>query len=493
LSLKAASCVFDLCRFQNYISIKDQMIRAHLISEWLATSGVLGKDVNDILVIGAGVAGVCTAALLAEYGLRAEGRVEVTLVDKQNDLFTAQETCDSRFVSLTQYDWPAAHYRSHAWPGAGDVFQAEITPGTFRLTVPTKPTPASDLVKRWRDEFAAWHAATPSLVWRWNTEAVLPPKMPSRRPVTITMKTGTSTSNEKFDLVIVARGFAQANIPRINGSKLRAKAFWEHDDYADSTGRYAGKDFAIVGYGDGALQDFLRLVCDPHLNSASEIVDRIERTFLSLASAPTQWAAPSHGLPHFKVVVATVPTSLSPREEWLRMLRDLADIDRQTALATPWDTNNRRGANDLQNDVEWIVDRFASTHAAALVPAIDATLRSPADALASITLVAPDPFPSKCYMLNRFLFTLIRWRLQYGPAHSGHPRFTSVADKVNSSALSRIGARYRISLKSSIDVDEIVWRAGVRRRKPASLVQGLRIGIGTHALPFYPPDRFRKS
>jgi hypothetical protein len=493
LSLKAAGCVFDLCQFQSYISIKDQMIRAHLISEWLASTGVLGAGVNHVLVVGAGVAGVCTGVLIAEYGLKAKGAVKVTLVDGRNDLFTAQETCDSRFVSLTQYDWPGAHYNSHAWPNAGDIFQAHIASGTsFRLTVPASPTRASDLVKQWRDDFAAWHTTmTTKLIWRPNTIAVLPSVLPSCPPVRMSMSTANTATqwNEYFDLVIVASGFAQETVPKIGGVNI-AKAFWEHDDYADPGVSHAGKDFAIVGNGDGALQDFLRLVCDPRLKSVSAIVDRIEARFLSPANAPTPWVPPSYGA-RFPAPVVTAPTSASPGKTWLRMLRYLADIDRQATLVAPWDSDNRRGMADLQADVEWIVHRFASTHAATLVPAIDAVLRSPADALGSITLVAPNPFPSKCYMLNRFLFTLIKWRLTHGPAAAGHPRFTSVQEKVDASQLSRVRGRYRLPLTNPLQVDEVVWRVGIGRDKPVSLVEGLRVAIGKHALPFYPPNRFR--
>lgn len=491
LPLKAASCVFDLCQFQSYISIKDQMIRAHLLSEWLVSTGLLGTDIRRVLVVGGGVAGVCTSALIAEHARYAAGPLAVDLVDGRNDLFTAQESCDSRFVSLTQYDWPGAHYDSHSWPNARDIFQAHVMPGpSFRLTVPPAPTRASDLVKQWRADFIAWQGRTRApLTWRPNTVAALPVAVPAHGPVTVTITPlqGAPPRPETFDLVIMASGFAQETIPKLGGVKI-ATAFWEHDDYTNPRVSHAGKDFAIVGYGDGALQDFLRLTCDPQLRSASEIVDRIQSAFLAMGVAspvlPSHRPAGSYGM----MIVG--PGAASLREDWLRLLSHFADVDRQTTLASPWDSDDRRGMADLQADVEWLVDGFARTHPAALVTAIDAVLRSRADALGSITLVAPNAYPSKCYMLNRFLFTLIRWRLVHGPP-SWHPRFGSVAEKVDATRLSRVGGRYRLPLTTPIDVDEIVWRAGIGVPKPTSVVDGMRIAIGRQALPFYPPSRFR--
>jgi hypothetical protein len=85
-----------------------------------------------------------------------------------------------------------------------------------------------------------------------------------------------STAN--FDLVIFATGFNREKIPAISPGGQITPFFWQNDDYANPNVSHAGKDFAIVGIGDGALQDFLRLVCDPMFLCASDIVDTIKGT-----------------------------------------------------------------------------------------------------------------------------------------------------------------------------------------------------------------------
>ncbi|MEP6492260.1 MAG: hypothetical protein ABJF01_06260 [bacterium] len=499
LPFKAASCVFDLCQFQSYISIKDQMLRAHMIAAWLHSSGVLGHGVDRVLVVGGGVAGVCAAALIAEYGATTSGSVEVTLVDERSDLFSAQEACDTRYVSLTQFDWPAAHYDVHAWPNANDIFQANVTSGktSFRLTVPQRPTRASDLVKQWRQDFAAWNGTTPVKVqWKPRTTAKLPLTPPTHAPATVRMTSEASAleSHHEFDLVIMAGGFSRETIPKIAGVKI-GKEFWEHDEYANPAANHAGKDFAIVGNGDGALQDFLRLLCHPHVKSASAIVDHIRSQFLLPAHVVAPWlsAYSHHGAsPLFPTQGQVVATNIPQQEAWLRLLSDLADIDRQSALAAPWDSHSTRGMDDLQADVELVVRRFASNHAGFLVPAIDSVLRQPADALGSITLIARNESPTKCYMLNRFLFTLIKWRLTSGPATRPLPRCAFIQESVDVSQLSARGGRYHLSLSEPVHFDELIWRVGIGPARPVSMVDGLRVAIGRHALPFYPPDRFRR-
>jgi hypothetical protein len=305
---------------------------------------------------------------------------------------------------------------------------------------------------------------------------------------------GSSTPSPKeFDLVIFASGFNREHIPEVSGHKVTPD-FWNPDDYTNPLVNYGGKDFAIVGMGDGALQDFLRLVCHTSFQCMSAILDKIKSSFVvGYVAAHTKVVVqPSRGFSPAGIAAKAPPTSVA-EQIWLELERDLADIDRQHVLATPWDSRNNRGMADLHGDVLEVIKTFTARHAKILELAIDGVLRQSPIALNSIALIAPDPWPSKCYMLNRFLSALIMWRLQRPSVPLGLPRIESFQEKVNPSSITAtVGGKYRIALKSKVrDFDRVVWRTGIGVATPTSWVDGLRVAIGKHPLPFYPPDRFR--
>jgi hypothetical protein len=493
LPLKAAVCVFDICQHQSYISIKDQMIRARLLAEWLYTTHLLGDPIKRVLVVGGGVAGVCTALLLTEYGMRATGPVDVTLVDQQDELFSAQAACSTRFVSLTQYDWPAKHFDTHELPSTQAIFHQSLLPGGsfFRLTVPSQPTRASNLVTQWRADFRSWDLKMHGKLRRYrNTGAALPNPPSAQAPLTVLFEEKNSARqwSEDFDLIVFATGFNLEQIPDIVGFGRVSPFFWEDDDYADPNVSHGNEDFAIVGMGDGALQDFLRLTCDPSLRCAADIIDKIKLQFVTgfVAAQAVTYSMPGP--------VKIVPPMAHPfaQEAWLELQRQLADIDRQATLGGPWDSYATRGMFDLDADVLRVVHVFTARYRTILEPAIDAVLRRPPYALNSITLIAPDPWPSKCYMLNRFLFALIVGRLKHAAPALGLPHVDYVQAKVDpATQLSYVAGQFQIMLPNPRTFHHVVWRVGVGGKKPVSLVDGLRVAIGKHALPFYPPDRFQ--
>ena len=95
-------------------------------------------------------------------------------------------------------------------------------------------------------------------------------------------------------------------------------------------------------------------------------------------------------------------------------------------------------------------------------------------------------------MLNRFLFALIVWRLEHAAPALGLPHLDYVQAKVDpATQLSYVAGQFQIMLPNPRTFHHVVWRVGVGGKKPVSLVDGLRVAIGKHALPFYPPDRFQ--
>jgi hypothetical protein len=329
--------------------------------------------------------------------------------------------------------------------------------------------------------------------WRPETTATVLPPPNDGDPVRAHFVDKNGTKTEDFELVVFAAGFnLETMIDAPSGKKI-SPYFWEDDDYADPTVNQAGKDFAIVGMGDGALQDFLRLVFDPGLRCAHDILTRIRLDFVRRVNAAlTARKGVASISPRGLGGPLTAGTPLHGFGEkvWRQLEHAISDIDRQTTLASPWDSYSGRGLSDLHADVTHVVDQAGTAFPSELAAAVDTAIRKPA--LKSITFFAPAPSPSKCYMLNRFLYTLIRWRVSRANSATTL-RIGFVPGRLGQSNVTYVPGKYRISLPviGSQDFDRVVWRVGPGTQQPTSLVEGLRVAVAKHALPYYPPDRFR--
>lgn len=104
--------VFNLGGRLSPISIRDQMVRAQMIVDDAAASGLIGEQ-RPLLVVGAGAAGA-SAAMWASlrYG------VKTVLVEKDVVAFNRQGRCQTRWIDPCQYDWPVDHWQSGQCPFA---------------------------------------------------------------------------------------------------------------------------------------------------------------------------------------------------------------------------------------------------------------------------------------------------------------------------------------------------------------------------------------
>lgn len=242
-------------------SIRDQMMRAIALVDRAAGAGIIGTSI-PLLVVGAGAAGVSAA-------LRAAGQhgICTVLLESDHRAFQRQNSCGTRYLCPTQYDFPASHWTEGSFPPKG---------------YPLPPLPwtagyADDIAARWNNEFNARmadDAVWPFLEFHGGVRldhggVVQRDDQPG--VVDVTWKIGGKTFSDSFGMVIFAVGFGEedcsvAETRGALGQHFAGYPFWSTDPFEDIEGTLrdiAGLDevtACISGAGDGALQDLLRLV-----------------------------------------------------------------------------------------------------------------------------------------------------------------------------------------------------------------------------------------
>src|SRR5271156_537238 len=103
LAHQIAESVFDIGGKLYPVSIRDQMVRGQSIIDRAVAAGFAATG-RELLVIGAGAAGVIAALRAAAVGIRTH------LIDGQPDPpapFARQRGCTSRWIDPHEYEWPA--------------------------------------------------------------------------------------------------------------------------------------------------------------------------------------------------------------------------------------------------------------------------------------------------------------------------------------------------------------------------------------------------
>jgi hypothetical protein len=243
LTHKVDDGLYDIGPRISPISIRDQMIRGYCMVSRAHREGLIGAD-KPLLIVGAGAAGA-TAALAA-----VDRKVKVTVVEKATSAFGLQIGCHSRYVDPTMYDWPARHWERGEFPWAGS-----------QLPLPWEGGLASVIAGFWDMEFKDRIAREKShikVLWGHELVACLVPGRPEVRFKEIA--TGSWSSPEQFAMIISCVG---AGPDRVTIGAYFGKSFWKDDSYGeDNVGLPRGTSprVLISGGGDGALQDFLRIL-----------------------------------------------------------------------------------------------------------------------------------------------------------------------------------------------------------------------------------------
>lgn len=459
LPLKAGPNHFDICRGQSYVSIKDQVIRARTLVRWLIDTGVVSNHTQRILVVGAGVAGVSAATSLIDWTRRTFD-FTVDLIDRDDAPFGSQRGCTSRQLSLTQYDWPAPHSASHHYPDALTSYLGSgwRLPADAIVTQGGADTPDA-LAAQWEAELAAYSANTARLNSMYQHEMLgTPAPDPSGTQVSVTLRNHAARRHlfRNYDIVISAVGFGKERIPPWPaGGGIVTPYFWQNDNVADP--HFAvNEKVAIVGLGDGSLQDFIRLVCDPALDTAHAVIDKMRAEYVAGGGNPAHWEA---------------------------MLSESAAIDRQAVLAVPWaadpDPIWRRAHSACVRQVLGLVvaNPVAATRAALAVLRTNLPNR--------IVFFSNSLVPTKVYLLNRFLYIALCMRLSGLVQHQ--------LGRATLNPLSQQGAVHidvqrrsrRVDTKGPFD--HVIWRMGPSAGLDPAERGSVRDALGRVALAYAPP------
>ena len=268
----------DIYRIGQYrpVSIRDQVVRASFLLERLWTTRRL-KPTSKLLVVGAGAAGVTAAVKAVHFGVS-----RVYVADVSDRVLSLQAGCTTRWLDPVQYDWPASHWDTSQWPLS--------EPTGFPYPTATQISPVVTLTADYADEWSANFAFALSVyesagsvtfipnvkVVDWNFVA---PKGCYEVEFD-DVKTKASIGSLDADVVIFAGGFGRelvsAPIWNPPGGTYSSVPFWS-DDFFEARDFGLGvvtHGMLVSGGGDGALQDFIRLVSGQR--SAREVWKAIE-------------------------------------------------------------------------------------------------------------------------------------------------------------------------------------------------------------------------
>jgi hypothetical protein len=274
--------VYSIGGFLHPLSIKDQIIRAQLFVRRAfeqkiirASSAAPGANGSPpLVVVGGGVAGVVVTMEAARWG------VPVVLIEKNSDPFPRQRKCGTRRLDPTQYDWPARHWASGCYPFSSFAYPCPLPWG--------QPEISSLLAAAWEAKFLTfvsqdcpmhgwsvtryfgyrfisyeWNASPPARVRVvLQRDADARPGLPQAPPYVDACATLNAT------------GFGEE---RIKASKTVGVEFWASDYLSLPNLNLSAKgvkpEVLISGGGDGALQDYLRVVTRPDLQWARPIYE----------------------------------------------------------------------------------------------------------------------------------------------------------------------------------------------------------------------------
>lgn len=236
------------------------MLRAYTFVDRAVAAKLIGGHERPLLIIGAGVAGAMAAMRALEHEVR-------TVLVEKKDLFQRLATARKRYVSPTQYDWPAHHWtqasfpwRAPAMPLVWDSGLAARVLSGWRviLTEADRDEADFDLLKDTTLKGVKIRPEGSEYPERHMLEAHLTPQ-PSHVP-------------RRFGAALSTIGFGKENCQA--GSYVGYE-FWGNDAFKrKNVGVRSGTPAVLIsGGGDGALQDFLRIVTK--VNSAHEIYQNI--------------------------------------------------------------------------------------------------------------------------------------------------------------------------------------------------------------------------
>ena len=369
---KHSSKLFSLAG-RTPLSIRDQVLRAQTLIERLLSTKALQAG-SSLLVVGAGAAGATAAVLAARMGVR------VVAIDTNSSPFGLQRLCTSRWVDPVQYDWPLSHASRTHWPAAHP---------THAVPFGFKANHASVIARSWATTLGI-ERRNPNLTVEYKTRLEKLPKPSATAPGkldAVTEKFGQPLQTRQFDIVVLAVGMAseRTDLPfhptAPKGSpRFVGIPFWMRDDFELPTFGLPTpltNPVLVSGAGDGALQDYIRLMTGNRC--ALELLNKV---FVGAAFSPVR-----------------------QRLEFLPLMEAEQEVER----ASQWNesaTQDHSRLSALHKLHQAIVKRWrASTSWGAIEGVLKGAMGPrPFD---RVMLVHSCDHFSGCYALNRFVVLLI--------------------------------------------------------------------------------------
>lgn len=259
----------DIYRIGQYrpVSVRDQIVRASFLVERLWATGRLAAD-TSLMVIGAGAAGVTVALKAVHFGVQ-----QVVVVDAADRVLSLQARCSTRWLDPAQYDWPARHWDGECWPIAEPAGFAHPTAGQLPPPVTLQADAADEWAARFEAALSVYEAGG-HIRFVPDARAVDWSEDPSRTHYVVQFddpKTGASRGSLSAQVIVFAGGFGRERVSapvlapggaEIPDVRHAGTPFWADDGFEQpNLGCTTLNDGVLVcGGGDGALQDFIRLV-----------------------------------------------------------------------------------------------------------------------------------------------------------------------------------------------------------------------------------------
>lgn len=512
LAFKIAPRQFDISyRFSN-ISLRDQIVRAQMLvgalieAELVRTESPVNDGKFQLLICGAGAAGLAAAKEAEANG------ISFVLIEKGPTVpgGVLMKTA-KRYVSTAMYEWPNPNHTAHDYPLTRPKLLGHHNSITSTLDLAfDKPVEVNqfgnEIYDALQTDLNAWEANFNLFLAGANFKSIFSknttlshstkkklgnmlygktslhgvPLHSAKLPDVRLEKSGIAiTQVFNFQYVIYAVGYAveaehyndEKQLPFIG---YDSRPFWEADSVSENNlGFTEPPRVAILGSGDGALQDALRCLVIPTLRHPLDVWDKLME-FSQIK-----------GLPLYR-----------SKNIQLALAR-IAAADAYTTGGAIW-THKKHIFESLDEEFKNIIKFLIETEGKRLKPAVEGILREDVQA---VTIINRDGYFSKAYALNRFLVLLIEEiKRKYYPnitiplnISSGNVRnFEQVGSDVR-------GARLTVNhLSGGTTVEEyelVIIRGGLDVDKSPTQLLGLsgrdtgRAELGRIPPPIRPPKR----
>lgn len=283
-SFSLDECIYTLGKYSP-VSIRDQVIRANYLIDSLRDLEAIDSH-TSLAIVGAGAGGISCALAAVRAGLSPDA---ISVFEAESISMPLQAKASTRWVDPVQYDWPARFWDCEKWP----------VPGTN--TSIHRPTSAmvAALGPQWAFDFQNELLGS-GVIPYYEHEVVDYQQLGHQRVQleVVDKKTARRTTSQ-YDLVILAAGFG-GEVSQLSvdggGPDFQGIGFWGKDAFETVTkGLGAAGRVLVSGSGDGALQDFVRLVCG--VRSVRELMLRI----WGATSVHAKWKEDVLGLWHWEL------------------------------------------------------------------------------------------------------------------------------------------------------------------------------------------------